>query len=77
MILNGFSYCNLQSRAIDKTKKPIWLNSCEWGVDNPWEWMGKFANSWRTGKDHHDDWNNTADIIEINANLSSFAGKRF
>ena len=59
---------------MDKTGKKIWLNSCEWGVDNPWEWMSKYANSWRTGPDHHDEWTSTATIIELNAELGKYAG---
>lgn len=57
----------LQSEALNKTGKPIFFNSCEWGVDNPWEWMAQYANSWRTGPDHHDNWGSTSGIIEINA----------
>ena len=63
-----------QSKALNKTSKPIFFNACEWGVDKPWEWMGEFANSWRTGPDHHDDWNSTARIIEINADKGKYAG---
>lgn len=60
---------------IDKTRKKIWLNSCEWGVDDPWKWMKEFANSWRTGQDHHDDWGSTSGVIEHNADLGQYAGK--
>ena len=41
----------------------------------PWIWMHEYANSWRTGHDHHDNWDTTSDIIEINANLGVYAGK--
>ena len=48
-------------------------------MDNPWEWIGEFANSWRTGQDHHDVWDDskfgTATIIEHNADLGKYAGK--
>lgn len=43
-------------------------------MDKPWEWMYKYANSWRTGPDHHDDWKSTATIIEVNADLGEYAG---
>ncbi|XP_019849586.1 PREDICTED: alpha-galactosidase-like [Amphimedon queenslandica] len=62
------------SDALNKTGKPIFFNSCEWGVDNPWEWMHQYANSWRTGPDHHDDWKTTSKIIEVNADLGDYAG---
>lgn len=68
--------CNFQSDALNKTGSRIWLNSCEWGVDNPWEWMRKYANSWRTTHDHHDDWGSTARAIEANADLGKYAGKK-
>lgn len=46
----------MQSRALNQTGKPIFFNACEWGVEEPWKWMGQYANSWRTGADHHDKW---------------------
>lgn len=62
------------SKTLNKTGKPIFFNSCEWGVEDPWEWMVQFANSWRSGPDHHDDWDSTASIIEVNADKGSYAG---
>ena len=37
--------------------------------------MHEYANSWRTGHDHHDNWDSTSGIIEINAELGDYAGK--
>ena len=41
-------------------------------------WMGQYANSWRSGPDHHDSWDQptygTASIIEHNADLGKYAG---
>eukprot|EP00117_Sycon_ciliatum_P025328 scpid76498/ scgid21046/ Alpha-galactosidase; Alpha-D-galactoside galactohydrolase; Melibiase len=62
------------SAALNATGKPIFFNSCEWGVDNPWEWMHEYANSWRSGPDHHDDWKSTSGIIEHNIGLGKYAG---
>ncbi|XP_065845537.1 uncharacterized protein [Oscarella lobularis] len=62
------------SDALNATGRPILFNSCEWGLDKPWEWMAPIANTWRTGHDHADEWSNTASVIEINANLASYAG---
>jgi len=45
-------------------------------VDNPWEWMWQYANSWRSGPDHHDNWDSTESIIEHNVGLSKYAGKQ-
>ena len=36
--------------------------------------MGQYANSWRTGPDHHDEWHSTAEIIEINSDKGKYAG---
>ena len=61
------------SDALNKTGRPILFNACEWGLDDPWKFMGKIANTWRTGPDHHDEWSSTAPIIEHNANLWTYA----
>ena len=63
-----------QSKSFNATGKPIFYNSCEWGVEDPWTWMGQYANSWRSGPDHHDEWKSTASIIEHNADLGKYAG---
>lgn len=39
--------------------------------------MWQYANSWRTGPDHHDNWDSTELIIEHNAGLSEYAGKQY
>ncbi|XP_065911762.1 uncharacterized protein [Dysidea avara] len=62
------------SAALDNTTKEFFFNSCEWGVDNPWEWMWQYANSWRSGPDHHDSWDSTERIIEHNVGLGKYAG---
>ena len=73
--------CNIsiQSKAFNATGKPVFFNSCEWGVEDPWTWMGQYANSWRSGPDHHDSWDQptygTASIIEHNADLGKYAGE--
>ena len=64
-----------QSRALNKTGKPIFFNACEWGVEDPWEWMAEYANSWRSGPDHHDNWESTSKIIEVNADKAKYAGE--
>ena len=37
--------------------------------------MGQYANSWRSGPDHHDEWKSTADIIEQNSDKGKYAGR--
>ena len=29
------------SQALNNTGRPIYFLSCEWGVDEPWLWMGE------------------------------------
>ena len=74
-LIGNVYYHPLQSAALNKTGRPIFFNSCEWGVKDPWLWMHWFANSWRTGPDHADNWYSTAIIIEINANKGMYAGR--
>ena len=38
--------------------------------------MAEYANSWRSGPDHLDNWKSTAKIIEINADKGKYAGER-
>ena len=45
-------------------------------MDNPWEWMWQYANSWRSGPDHSDNWDSTERIIEHNVGLSKYAGNQ-
>ena len=63
------------SKALNHTGKPIFFNTCEWGKENPWEWMAPYANSWRTGSDHKDDWKSTSSVIEHNAGLAKYPGR--
>ena len=73
-ITSVFLHFYSQSSALNETDKAIFFNACEWGVKDPWDWMAQYANSWRSGPDHHDDWKSTASIIEINADKGKFAG---
>ena len=69
-----FVYDHMQSKALNNTGKPIFFNSCEWGVEDPWTWMRPYANAWRSSPDHHDQWTSTALVIELNANRGQYAG---
>ena len=76
-MVTGLHSRNLfQSRALNATGRPIFFNSCEGGKEDPWLWMKQYANSWRTGPDHHDNWESTAAIIDHNADLGGYAGIR-
>lgn len=35
------------SKALNATGRPIHLNMCEWGREQPWEWGDALAQSWR------------------------------
>lgn len=47
------------SAALNRTGRPMHLNMCEWGLQKPWEWGGKVAQSWRMSQDHVGRWNHT------------------
>eukprot|EP01060_Flectonema_neradi_P039806 TRINITY_DN8910_c0_g1_i1.p1 TRINITY_DN8910_c0_g1~~TRINITY_DN8910_c0_g1_i1.p1 ORF type:complete len:412 (+),score=41.69 TRINITY_DN8910_c0_g1_i1:39-1274(+) len=49
----------LMSSALNKTGRPIHFNLCEGGMDNPWEWGPKIAQSWRMSRDHEGIWSST------------------
>ena len=68
----------LMSRALNKTGRPIHLNMCEWGVNQPWEWGFDIAQSWRSTKDHVGIWSSTKDIISETAKIPpSGSGKPY
>ena len=71
---HGSTFYLLKSKALNATGKPIYFSSSEGGKKDPWLWMAEYANSWRTGPDHHDNWESTSTIINHNADLGSYAG---
>lgn len=54
----------LMSAALNKSGRHIHFNMCEWGVDQPWKWGPKVAQSWRATGDHVGTWASTKSIIE-------------
>jgi len=62
------------SKSLNNTKRPIYFEMCEWGVDKPWEWASPIANQWRTAGDHHDVWSSTLSVINTQVGLSSYSG---
>jgi hypothetical protein len=59
----------LMSAALNKTGRPMHLNMCEWGKDEPWNWGGKIAQSWRMSGDHTPVWASTKQQIELSAKI--------
>jgi len=71
------TYPNM-SKALNSTGRPIFFETCEWGIDSPWLWAPPIANGWRIGNDHHDTWSGssgTCTIIETLAGKSQYAGQ--
>jgi len=62
------------SKALNSTGRPIFFNFCEWGIADPWTWAYTWANSWRIGGDHHDDWVTTSEVIENLSGKAYYAG---
>ncbi len=52
---------------LNATGRPINFNMCEWGVDTPWVWGPKVAQSWRMSGDHTATWESTKSIIQQSA----------
>mmetsp|Transcript_6395 Transcript_6395/g.15706 ORF Transcript_6395/g.15706 Transcript_6395/m.15706 type:complete len:374 (+) Transcript_6395:67-1188(+) len=56
------------AQAMNKTGRPMWLNfHCQGAYQ---DWCAVDGNSWRIGPDHHDNWDNTAQVIEILATVA-------
>jgi alpha-galactosidase len=73
--------------ALAATGRPIVFSICEWGTSKPWLWAKDIGNLWRTTGDISDRWegrkkwadgsccsNGVVDILDLEADLSSFAG---
>lgn len=59
------------AKAFNATGRPVLINLCEWGQDNPWEgWASKCGNSWRMTGDHRDQFSSTRDIIRRQIGMS-------
>jgi len=64
------------SKGLNATGKPILFNSCEWGLDAPWEWAGDWMQSWRATGDHTATWGSTAANIYASAKIPANATGR-
>jgi len=53
------------SEALNKTGRHIHFNMCEWGLDAPWTWGPKVAQSWRATGDHVGHWEGRGGTKEI------------
>ena len=62
------AYGNM-SAAMNATGRRMHLNMCEWGIDNPWEWGGKIAQSWRMSGDHTGVWSSTKRQVRLSASI--------
>jgi len=61
--------------ALNKTGRHIYYSMCEWGVENPADWAGPVANSWRTTGDIEDKWSSFLSILDKQIGLEKAAGK--
>ena len=66
------------SDAMNATGRRMHLNMCEWGQENPWEWGGAIAQSWRMSGDHTGRWTSTKKQIELSAAIpAQYTGKEW
>jgi alpha-galactosidase len=68
------------SRALNATGRPMYFIVCydRWfnktsgapfpGYRPVWEWVHPWANAYRLGRDHHDDWTQLSKELDVNAN---------
>ena len=62
----------LMSNCLLNTGRPIVFSICSWQF--PGSWVVNVGNLWRTTGDISDNWGSVVSIIDINANLYSYAG---
>ena len=61
--------------ALRNSGRPIVFSICEWGGRQPWFWAaGVGGQLWRTTGDVRDSWKSLTHNLDINANLSAYAG---
>jgi len=53
--------------------RPIYYATCDWGVQDPWNWASAIANSWRTDNDIADTWDDLLRCLDNNVNLAKYA----
>ena len=71
------AYGNM-SAALNSTGRAIHLNMCEWGIEDPWKWGGKIAQSWRMSHDHTGVWSSTKQQIRSSSAIPApFTGSPF
>lgn len=71
-------------KALDETGRPFFLNVCEWGHFQPWEWAASVGgNQWRMSDDIRDCWQHPdksgsllgfIQVIDRNKKLAHYAG---
>ncbi|EYU28210.1 hypothetical protein MIMGU_mgv1a025145mg [Erythranthe guttata] len=63
----------VMTRALMKTKRPIFFNLCEWGDMHPALWGYTVGNSWRTTNDISDTWESMVSRADQNEVYADFA----
>lgn len=58
--------------AMNKTGRAMWLNfHCDGAY---MDWCAQDGNTWRIGRDHHDNWDSTAEVIEVLKSAAPHSG---
>lgn len=60
--------------AIADAGRPILLNLCEWGDNEPWLWASDIAEAWRTAHDIRPTWNSVMSILDQQVGLEEYSG---
>jgi len=63
------------SNDLNATGRPIWFELCRgYSQPVPPPYTAQVAQSWRSTGDHHDNWSNTAGIIEQMSGIAKYGG---
>ena len=66
------------SHAMNATGRHMHLNMCEWGIQAPWEWGDKVAQSWRATRDHTGNWDSTKLLLELSSKIpAEYSGRPY
>jgi alpha-galactosidase len=60
--------------ALNSTNRSIFYSICQWGTEDVATWAKDVGNSWRTTGDIEDNWNSMITIIDMNNEVSEYAG---
>ncbi|MFA6661718.1 MAG: glycoside hydrolase family 27 protein [Bacilli bacterium] len=71
---NSFASYSIMRDALYEAGHPIVFSICEWGSTKPWTWAKDVGHMWRTTGDIRDNWDSMIHIVDLEKDLSEYAG---